>query len=135
MASAAARRSSNYFVKMDFRFPERNLHFPDGIVPPPQASTTGKTHLPMQPPSLQIPIPDTPALAMTAIIAYAGIAKRLQVELSNLAEETGIDLDAIKADLINEAKKAVPHGDFATDEIEVYNTMFQAIEIVFRPLD
>ena len=69
----------------------------------------------------------------TAIVAYAGIAKRLHVELSNLSGDTGPDLEAIKADLLNEAKKAVPQGDFAKDEIRVYNTMFQAIETIFGP--
>ncbi len=81
----------------------------------------------------KIPIPEDPALMVTAMVAYAGIAKRLHVELSNHARMTGVDLEAIKADLIYEAKKAVPHGDFAKNEIGVYNTMFQAINTIFDP--
>ena len=83
---------------------------------------------------LKIPIPEDPAHVVTAVVAYAGIAKRLYVELEKHAGSTGIDLDAIKADLIREAKKAVPHGDFAKDEIGIYETMFQAIETVFEPI-
>lgn len=83
----------------------------------------------------KIPIPDDPAHAVTAIIAYAGIAKRLHLELSNHAEETGVDLDAIRQDLMREAKKAVPHGDFARDEIGIYKTMFQAIDTIFETGD
>ncbi|POF30127.1 hypothetical protein [Roseibium marinum] len=82
----------------------------------------------------KIPIPEEPAHMVTAIVAYAGIAKRLHLELSNHAGSTGVDLEAIKADLINEAKKAVPHGDFARDEIGVYNTIFQAIDTIFNPV-
>ena len=81
----------------------------------------------------KIPIPDDPAHAVTAIVAYAGIAKRLHLELSRHSAETGIDLEAIREDLLREAKKAVPHGDFAKDEIGVYKTMFQAIDTIFDP--
>jgi hypothetical protein len=79
----------------------------------------------------KIPIPDDPAHMVTAIVAYAGIAKRLHMEMSNLAGEPGVDLDTVKADLIREAKRAVPQGDFARDEIGVYKTIFQAIETIF----
>ncbi|WP_269581830.1 hypothetical protein [Roseibium sp. Sym1] len=79
----------------------------------------------------KIPIPDDPAHMVTAIVAYAGIAKRLHMEMSNLAGGPGVDLDTVKADLIREAKRAVPQGDFARDEIGVYKTIFQAIETIF----
>ncbi|WP_299484077.1 hypothetical protein [uncultured Roseibium sp.] len=78
---------------------------------------------------MKVPIPDEPTHMVTAIVAYAGIAKRLHVELQN----TGADLEAIKADLMREAKKTVPHGDFAKDEISLYKTMFQAIDTIFAP--
>ncbi|MET1415715.1 hypothetical protein ABVF61_25825 [Roseibium sp. HPY-6] len=78
---------------------------------------------------MKVPIPDEPTHMVTAIVAYAGIAKRLHVELLN----TGVDLVAIKADLMREAKKTVPHGDFAKDEIGLYKTMFEAIETIFDP--
>lgn len=78
----------------------------------------------------RIPIPDDPAHMVTAIVAYAGIAKRLHVELARHGG-TQVDLDAIKADLLQEAKKAIPQGDFARDEIGVYKTIFQAIETIF----
>lgn len=81
---------------------------------------------------MKIQVPEKQTLAVASIVAYAGIAKRLHVELANVANETGIDLDAIKADLIKEAKKTVPHGDFAKDELEVYKVMFEAIETVFE---
>ncbi|KZM48039.1 hypothetical protein [Labrenzia sp. OB1] len=81
----------------------------------------------------KIQIPEEPTHMVTAIVVYAGIAKRLHLELSNHAGGTGADLEAIKADLINEAKRAVPHGDFARDEMGVYNTIFQAIETIFTP--
>lgn len=81
---------------------------------------------------MKIQVPEKQTLAVAAIVAYAGIAKRLHVELSNVAGETGIDLEAIKADLITEAKKTVPHGDFAKDELEVYKIMFEAIETIFE---
>lgn len=84
---------------------------------------------------MKIQLPEKPTLAVAAIVAYAGIAKRLHAELASVAEETGIDLEAIKTDLITEAKKAVPHGDFARDEIEVYKTMFEAIETIFKSDD
>jgi len=84
---------------------------------------------------MKIQVPEKPSLAVAAIVAYAGIAKRLHMELANVADEAGVDLEAIKTDLINEAKKAVPHGDFAKDEIEVYKTMFDAIETVFEPVE
>lgn len=83
---------------------------------------------------LNIQIPDNPTEMVTSIVAYAGIAKRLHVELASTAAKTGIDLDAIKNDLINEAKKTIPHGDFAKEEIKVYNTMFEAIETIFAPM-
>ncbi|WP_297579295.1 hypothetical protein [Roseibium sp.] len=82
---------------------------------------------------MKIPIPEEPTHMVTAIVAYAGIAKRLHMELSNRMDGSGVDLDAIKADLINEAKKTIPHGDFAKDEIGVYKTMFQAIDTIFDP--
>ncbi|WP_153769417.1 hypothetical protein [Labrenzia sp. CE80] len=85
--------------------------------------------------SIKIPLPKEPKQMVTAIVAYAGVAKRLHLELSHLAETTDIDLDAIKADLINEAKKAVPAGDFTKDEVGLYNTMFEAIETIFKPLN
>lgn len=78
---------------------------------------------------MKVPIPDEPTHMVTAIVAYAGIAKRLHVELQN----TGVDLEAIKADLMREAKKTVPHGDFAKDEIGLYKTMFEAIDTIFAP--
>lgn len=78
----------------------------------------------------KIPIPDDPTHMVTAIVAYAGIAKRLHVELAARAG-TEADLDAIREDLIREAKKAIPQGDFAKDEIGVYKTIFQAIETIF----
>jgi hypothetical protein len=81
----------------------------------------------------KIQIPEDPAHMVTAIVAYAGIAKRLHVELSNRPENAGVDLEAIKADLIAEAKRAIPHGDFAKDEIGVYKTIFQAIDTIFDP--
>jgi len=84
---------------------------------------------------MKVPIPEEPTHMVTAIVAYAGIAKRLHVELEKHAAETGVDLDAIRSDLLQEAKKAIPHGDFAKDEIGVYKTMFQAIETVFDPMD
>lgn len=84
---------------------------------------------------MKVPIPEEPTHMVTAIVAYAGIAKRLHVELEKRAAETGIDLDAIRSDLLQEAKKAIPHGDFAKDEIGVYKTMFQAIETIFDPVD
>ncbi len=83
---------------------------------------------------MKIDLPDNPAHIATAVLAYAGIAKRLHVELARVADSTGVDLEAIKADLIHEAKKAVPQGDFAKDEIGVYNTMFEAIETIFKPI-
>lgn len=83
----------------------------------------------------KIPIPDDPAHVITAIVAYAGIAGRLHLELSKTAAETGVNLNAIRDDLLQEAKKAVPHGDFAKDEIGVYKTMFQAIDTIFEPAD
>lgn len=70
---------------------------------------------------------------VTAIVAYAGIAKRLHVELSNQSGNPGVNLEDIKADLIAEAKRAIPHGDFAKDEIGVYKTIFQAIDTIFDP--
>ena len=79
----------------------------------------------------KIQIPEDPAHMVTEIVAYAGIAKRLHVELSNRPMGTEVDLEAIKADLIAEAKRAVPHGDFAKDEIGVYKTIFQAIDTIF----
>ncbi|PVB62700.1 hypothetical protein [Labrenzia sp. 011] len=82
----------------------------------------------------KIPIPEEPTHMVTAIVAYAGIAKRLHLELANHTDVTGVDLEAIKADLINEAKRAVPHGDFAKDEIGVYKTIFQAIDTIFSPV-
>jgi len=82
----------------------------------------------------KIPIPDDPTHMVTAIVAYAGIAKRLHVELSRHAG-TAVDLDTIKEDLIREAKKAIPQGDFAKDEIGVYKTIFQAIETIFEDDD
>jgi len=83
----------------------------------------------------KIPIPENPTHMVTAIVAYAGIAKRLHNELSNQEGSAGVDLEAIKADLIQEAKKAVPHGDFAKDEIGVYKTIFQAIDTIFSPAE
>ncbi len=80
---------------------------------------------------LNIQIPDNPTQMVTSIVAYAGIAKRLQIELAKTAALTGVDLEAIKNDLIHEAKKTIPHGDFAKDEISVYKTMFEAIETIF----
>ncbi|MES0882853.1 hypothetical protein [Roseibium sp. SCP14] len=80
---------------------------------------------------MKIKIPEEPTHMVTAIVAYAGIAARLHRELSVRAGNTDVDLEAIKVDLINEAKKAVPHGDFAKDEIGVYNTMFEAIDTIF----
>ncbi|WP_299812791.1 hypothetical protein [uncultured Roseibium sp.] len=79
----------------------------------------------------KIQIPEEPTHMVTAIVAYAGIAKRLHLELANHSGGTAADLEAIRADLTNEAKKAVPHGDFARDEIGVYNTIFQAIDTIF----
>ena len=84
---------------------------------------------------MKIPIPEEPTLMVTAIVAYAGIAKRLQVELSNVAGEADVDLDAIKADLLKEAKRAIPHGDFAKDEMGVYKTIFQAIDTIFDQVE
>jgi hypothetical protein len=80
---------------------------------------------------MNIQIPEKPSLMASAIVAYAGIAKRLHAELSDLSGWAGVDLDAIRNDLISEAKKAVPHGDFARDELEVYETMFEAIDTIF----
>ncbi|MCK7611301.1 hypothetical protein [Roseibium sediminicola] len=82
----------------------------------------------------KIPIPDDPTHMVTAIVAYAGIAKRLHVELARHAG-TAVDLDAIRDDLFREAKKAIPQGDFARDEIGVYKTIFQAIETIFEADD
>ncbi|MES0810774.1 hypothetical protein ABLO27_14925 [Roseibium sp. SCPC15] len=82
---------------------------------------------------MKIKIPEEPTHMVTAIVAYAGIAARLHKELSIRAVDTDVDLEAIKADLINEAKKAVPHGDFAKEEIGVYKTMFEAIDTIFSP--
>ena len=82
---------------------------------------------------MKIQIPEEPTQMVTAIVAYAGIAKRLYVELEKHTD-SGVDLEAIKSDLLFEAKKAVPHGDFAKDEIGVYNTIFQAIETIFEPV-
>jgi len=79
----------------------------------------------------KIKIPDDPTQAATAIVAYAGIALRLHSELAKSAEASGIDLGAIRDDLLREAKRAVPHGDFAKDEIATYKTMFEAIETIF----
>jgi len=84
---------------------------------------------------MKIQIPDEPTHMVTAIVSYAGIAKRLYVELEKHADGNIVDLDAIKADLLNEAKKAVPHGDFAKDEVGLYHTIFQAIETVFESVD
>lgn len=83
---------------------------------------------------MKVPIPEEPTHMVTAIVAYAGIAKRLHVEIEKRAADSGIDLDAVRADLLQEAKKAIPHGDFAKDEIGVYRTMFQAIETIFDPI-
>lgn len=83
----------------------------------------------------KIDIPEDPTHMVTAIVAYAGIAKRLYVELTERAEVSGVDLEAIKSDLVREAKKAVLDGDFMRDEIGVYETMFHAIETVFEPVD
>ncbi|GAA0782647.1 hypothetical protein E1180_07775 [Roseibium denhamense] len=81
--------------------------------------------------NIKIPFPEKPEHVATAIVAYAGIAKRLHVELAAVADQAGIDLDTIKADLMQEAKKAVPHGDFTENEIGIYETMFEAIETIF----
>lgn len=83
---------------------------------------------------MKIQIPEEPTQMVTAIVAYAGIAKRLYVELEKHTDSSVVDLEAIKSDLLFEAKKAVPHGDFAKDEIGVYNTIFQAIETIFEPV-
>lgn len=83
--------------------------------------------------TLNIPMPEEPELAAAAIITYAGIAKRLHLELAGLPEAAGIDLTAIKADLINQAKKATPHGNFAKDDVRIYTAMFEAIETIFEP--
>ncbi|CTQ68533.1 hypothetical protein [Roseibium alexandrii] len=85
--------------------------------------------------TLNIRVPKEPSEAITAIVAYAGIAKRLHVELSTHAEAIGLDLDQIKTDLISEAKKAVPHNDFSDNEIRNYNIMFEAIDTIFKPID
>lgn len=82
---------------------------------------------------MKIEIPEEPTHMVTAIVAYAGIAKRLHVELEKHAETAGIDLEAIKSDLLNQAKKTVPHGDFAKDEVGLYHTMFEAIDTIFKP--
>jgi hypothetical protein len=81
----------------------------------------------------KIPIPEDPVHMATAIVAYAGIARRLHAELSNCSGDRPADLQAIRDDLVREAKKAVPQGDFAKDEIGVYRTMFEAIDTVFDP--
>ncbi|MHA7772926.1 hypothetical protein [Roseibium sp. M-1] len=83
----------------------------------------------------KIPIPEEPTQMVTAIVAYAGIAMRLHHELSNHSDTSGADLETIKTDLIREAKKAIPHGDFAKDEIGVYKTIFQAIDTIFSPVE
>lgn len=83
----------------------------------------------------KVPIPDDPTHIVTAVVAYAGIAKRLHVELSRFAENSDVDLEAIRADLMREAKKAIPQGDFTKDEIGVYKTIFQAIDTIFEPMD
>ena len=57
------------------------------------------------------------------------------MELGSRAEASGVDLEAIKSDLVREAKKAILDGDFVRDEIGVYETMFEAIETVFEPLE
>ena len=91
--------------------------------------------MPMKTAQLKVPIPGDPAHMVTAIVAYAGIAKRLQVEIERNSGQEGIDLDAIRTDLIQEAKNAIPHGALAKDEIGGYKTMFQAIETIFDPID
>ncbi|WP_306147218.1 MULTISPECIES: hypothetical protein [unclassified Roseibium] len=72
-------------------------------------------------------IPDDKLHLTAAIAAYFAITRRLYAELSASIGAENIDIDAIEADLLNEAKKAVPQGQFEQLGTGFYDTMFKVI--------
>lgn len=80
---------------------------------------------------MKIELSNDPCQLTAAMLGFSMIAKRLFNELEILGLAQAKAVDAIKADLVNEAKNALPGGAFETGGTEIYETIFSVIDGFF----